>query len=52
MKVKTLLKVGKTAQAYTYDLDKLMKRLGRQAAPLVKQARQTLTNPKFWTWPF
>lgn len=52
MKVKTLLRVGKTAQAYAYDVDKLIKRVGRQAAPWVLRARQTVSNPKFWTWPF
>lgn len=45
MKVKTALKVGKTAQSVLQDL-------GHKTALVWNKAVRTVSSRKFWTWPF
>ncbi len=54
MKVKTAYKAGETIT--TGSVMNSLRDAGQQAAQKVSEAWQkvlpTLSNPKFWTWPF
>lgn len=50
MKVKTSLKIGQWD--YANAAQQAFQGVGQQAADLWQKIFSTLTNPKFWTWPF
>lgn len=45
MRVRTQLKAGRDTQYYLSGVEKTMRRLGKELAPLVRRARVTLALP-------
>jgi len=52
MRVKTNLKAGKAVQNYLDDAGRVIKQAGQEAGQVAESITQTVTNPKFWTWPW
>jgi hypothetical protein len=52
MKVKTNLKAGKGIRNAWRNGGNVVRHFEQSATPVLMKVKNTLTNPKFWTWPF
>ncbi len=52
MKIKTNLKVGKGTRNFLSGAGDFPRSAGQKTTSLLTKIKDSLTNVKFWTWPF
>lgn len=52
MKVKTNIKAGADVKVLLSQGEQTIKQAGQKAGEVAQDVAGTVTNPKFWTWPW
>ncbi|HRV92820.1 MAG TPA: hypothetical protein P5526_11705 [Anaerolineae bacterium] len=52
MKVKTNIKSGYEVKDFFDESKQAIKQAGRNASHVAQEVTNTVTSPKFWTWPW